>query len=45
MFKRNKDEKKAKARKKALEYEEKILSTEGLLKGENVWVYDVPITG
>lgn len=44
MFK-NKDTNKETPREKALKWEEKILATQGLIKNENVWVYDVPIKG
>ena len=33
------------SRMKALEFETKILATQGLLLDQNVWVHDVPIKG
>lgn len=33
------------SRKKALDLEVKILATQGLVVGTNVWVHDVPIKG
>jgi cardiolipin-specific phospholipase len=40
-----KTKKQASAREKALDWEQKLLATQGFIKDQNVWIYDVKIDG